>query len=97
MEATYIDLTSRRISVADLPQHVRDRLMAIEKTPQNERDRLLAALVATNWNMSKAAQKLHWSRMTLYRKTAKYHTPSRRGMQEPAPRAAPTPSPASHV
>jgi DNA-binding NtrC family response regulator len=96
MEATYIDLASRRISIADLPQHVRDRLMVIEKTPQNERDRLLAALVATNWNMSKAAQKLHWSRMTLYRKTAKYHI-SRRGMQEPAPRGAPTPSPASHV
>jgi DNA-binding NtrC family response regulator len=95
MEATYIDLTSRRISVADLPQHVRDRLMAIEKAPQNERDRLLATLVATNWNMSKAAQKLHWSRMTLYRKTAKYHI-SRRGMQA-APRGAPTPSPASHV
>jgi len=81
MEATYIDLTSRRISVADLPQHVRDQLIAIAETPQNERDRLLAALVATNWNMSKAAQKLRWSRMTLYRKTAKYHI-SRRGTQE---------------
>jgi DNA-binding NtrC family response regulator len=96
IEATYIDLASRRISIADLPQHVRDRLMAIEETSQNERDRLLAALVATNWNMSKAAQKLHWSRMTLYRKTAKYHI-SRRGTKEPAPRGAPTPSPASHV
>jgi DNA-binding NtrC family response regulator len=26
-----------------------------------------------NWNKSKAAEQLHWSRMTLYRKMAKYH------------------------
>jgi transcriptional regulator of acetoin/glycerol metabolism len=25
------------------------------------------------WNKSLAAQKLHWSRMTVYRKMAKYH------------------------
>jgi DNA-binding NtrC family response regulator len=34
---------------------------------------LLSALLATNWNVSKAAQQLHWSRMTLYRKLEKYH------------------------
>jgi DNA-binding NtrC family response regulator len=95
IEATYIELTSRRITSADLPQHVRERLMAIERAPQSERDRLLAALAATNWNMSKAAQKLHWSRMTLYRKTSKYHIS--RGMQELAPHAAPRSLPASHV
>jgi transcriptional regulator of acetoin/glycerol metabolism len=37
-----------------------------------EQDRILDALLATNWNKSLAAQKLHWSRMTLYRKLAKY-------------------------
>src|SRR5262249_50662618 len=37
MEATYVALTSRRISFADLPQHVRDRLKAIERAPQTER------------------------------------------------------------
>jgi DNA-binding NtrC family response regulator len=95
MEATYVDLTSRRIAVPDLPQHVRERLMAMETAPQHERDRLLAALVATNWNMSKAAQRLHWSRMTLYRKTAKYHI-SRRGIQRAAHETR-TPWPASHV
>jgi transcriptional regulator of acetoin/glycerol metabolism len=35
--------------------------------------RLLSALVSTNWNKSKAADKLRWSRMTLYRKMAKHH------------------------
>jgi DNA-binding NtrC family response regulator len=34
---------------------------------------VLCALFATKWNKSKAAEKLHWSRMTLYRKMAKYH------------------------
>jgi len=33
----------------------------------------VSALFATNWNKSKAAQDLRWSRMTLYRKIAKYH------------------------
>jgi DNA-binding NtrC family response regulator len=33
---------------------------------------LLAALFNTNWNKTKAAQQLQWSRMTLYRKMAKY-------------------------
>jgi hypothetical protein len=41
-----------------------------------ERERLLSALyslIFVNWNKSKAAEQLHWSRMTLYRKMAKYH------------------------
>jgi DNA-binding NtrC family response regulator len=41
--------------------------------PHNERDRLLGALCATNWNKSETARQLQWSRMTLYRKLAKYH------------------------
>jgi hypothetical protein len=40
--------------------------------PPDERARLLASLLATNWNKSKAAQRLHWSRVTLYRKMWKY-------------------------
>ena len=39
----------------------------------DERQRLLSALFSTNWNVSKAAQHLHWSRMTIYRKLEKYH------------------------
>jgi hypothetical protein len=34
---------------------------------------LLSALSQTNWNKSQAAERLHWSRMTLYRKMAKHH------------------------
>jgi transcriptional regulator with PAS, ATPase and Fis domain len=40
-------------------------------TPR-EADRLMDVLQATRWNKSKAAKRLHWSRMTLYRKIAKY-------------------------
>ena len=38
----------------------------------SERDHLLSMLLETNWNKSKAAEKLNWSRMTVYRKLAKY-------------------------
>jgi DNA-binding NtrC family response regulator len=30
-------------------------------------------LLSTKWNKSKAAEKLRWSRMTLYRKMARYN------------------------
>jgi transcriptional regulator with PAS, ATPase and Fis domain len=72
VEAIFVSLPSRRISVMDLPQHFIKQLRIREDCPQGERDRLLAALLSTNWNMSKAAQKLQWSRMTVYRKVAKY-------------------------
>ena len=39
----------------------------------SECEPLLAALFAVNWNKSKASVALHRSRMTLYRKVAKYH------------------------
>ncbi len=38
----------------------------------HEADRLMDMLQATHWNKSEAAKRLHWSRMTLYRKIAKY-------------------------
>ena len=57
----------------DLPEPFRRRLGDAEGLPLTERDQLLAALVATQWNKSQAAQQLHWSRMTLYRKLRQYH------------------------
>jgi DNA-binding NtrC family response regulator len=72
LEATFINLPSRKIRLMDLPEIFQRRLKETEGLPQSERDLLLSALFATNWNKSKAAEKLHWSRMTLYRKMAKY-------------------------
>ncbi len=48
----------------------------------NEKESILSALVSTRWNKSNASQKLHWSRMTLYRKSAKYHIISSRSKIE---------------
>jgi transcriptional regulator of acetoin/glycerol metabolism len=33
---------------------------------------MIAALTTTNWNKSRAAADLNWSRMTLYRKLRQY-------------------------
>jgi len=73
LEATFINLPSRKIAFMDLPKAFQGRLKEAEGLPEKERDRLLSVLFATKWNKSKAAQKLQWSRMTLYRKMAKYH------------------------
>lgn len=61
-----------QIKLEHLPANLR---AAIETTPslsEDERSALLSALFSAKWNKSKAARKLHWSRMTLYRKMAKY-------------------------
>jgi len=73
IEAAFVDLPLWRVSFLDLPELFYQQCQAAVGQPQNERDQVLSALLMTRWNKSKAAQKLHWSRMTLYRKMAKYH------------------------
>lgn len=73
IEAAFVNRPTRAISLADLPAHLHHRPGITAELPQHERDQLLGALFAANWNKSQAAQKLHWSRMTLYRKMTKYH------------------------
>jgi len=60
------------VTVQDLSSQF-DRLL--RSADDAERQRVLAALRASNWNKSKAAQQLQWSRMTLYRKLNKYNMP----------------------
>jgi DNA-binding NtrC family response regulator len=60
-----------RIVWMDLPEWLRRRLDERDVRP-GEQERIISALTATNWNKSKAAAQLHWSRMTLYRKLARY-------------------------
>jgi len=62
-----------RIGPEHLPARLRAYLSQTSKAPHNEKETLLSALLSTKWNMTKAAEKLQWSRMTLYRKIAKYH------------------------
>jgi transcriptional regulator of acetoin/glycerol metabolism len=73
LEATFVNDPAPQISLADLPEPFRQQCAATGRTVSDERQRLLSALFSTNWNVSKAAQQLHWSRMTLYRKLEKYH------------------------
>jgi DNA-binding NtrC family response regulator len=72
LEATLINAPSEEISPDELPPHLREKCEGVCAVMDEERKRLLSALVSTNWNKSKAADKLMWSRMTLYRKMAKY-------------------------
>ncbi len=78
VEATLINSPSRWATVSDLPDQFQRLFSDLENLNESELERLLAVLCATNWNKSKAAQKLNWSRMTLYRKMAKYRISSRK-------------------
>jgi transcriptional regulator of acetoin/glycerol metabolism len=73
LEGLAVNALDNPIQIADLPPAVRGKLAETSSVDKSERERVLAALMCTKWNMSKAAQRLHWSRMTLYRKLTKYH------------------------
>jgi DNA-binding NtrC family response regulator len=72
LESVFVNLPPGPVSSIDLPEEFRRRFGEAGQAPPRERDRLLSALSSTNWNKSKAAEQLNWSRMTLYRKMAKY-------------------------
>ena len=57
-----------RIDIDDLPEYIRRP----SHESADECGRMLAALQGCRWNKRAAARQLHWSRMTLYRKLAKY-------------------------
>jgi two-component system response regulator HydG/two-component system response regulator AtoC len=72
VEGTFVNSSADLFTEQDLPAHFRILWPALAQTEDTERDRLLDALTATRWNKSLAAERLQWSRMTLYRKMAKY-------------------------
>jgi DNA-binding NtrC family response regulator len=78
LEAAYINLPAREISYVELPNSIQRQLQVAESGSQEERMRILTALLETNWNKSTAAQKLSWSRMTLYRKITRYNIVEKR-------------------
>jgi transcriptional regulator with PAS, ATPase and Fis domain len=73
LEAAYINSSGKRIRFTDLPEGFTKRLTFSSDGVASDRDRLLAALSATHWNKSKAAQKLNWSRMKVYRTLERYN------------------------
>lgn len=72
LEGIFIDPPDDWIGVEDLPVIMSRIVPDKDLYEHNERERLLAILSSVNWNKSKAAQQLQWSRMTLYRKMSKY-------------------------
>jgi DNA-binding NtrC family response regulator len=72
VEAILVYPRSGRLDVRDFPEDFRRRLQHVCSLPAAERRRLLDALLTARWNKSRAATLLGWSRMTLYRKMAKY-------------------------
>ncbi len=72
VEAIYVNLPPQEVEQIDLPAEFLRKLKSAAGDPASERDLLLSALLCTQWNKSKAARQLNWSRMTIYRKIAKY-------------------------
>ena len=72
LEGVFVVKRSSQITAADLPDWFSERLKN-KCSVIHESSKILSVLLATNWNKSKAAGQLHWSRMTLYRKLAKYN------------------------
>lgn len=72
LESTLLTIRSSVIGFRDLPERYQTVFSRIQSQPFQERERLVSALAATNWNISKTAQQLDWSRMTVYRKLEHY-------------------------
>jgi two-component system, NtrC family, response regulator AtoC len=55
-------------------KHLPQEIWPLESRPalKPDRERIVNALRISNWNKSEAAKQLRWSRMTLYRKIARY-------------------------
>lgn len=78
VEALLVNLAPETTGIVDIPSDVMRQLAFAVGAPTTERERLLQTLTATNWNKSKAASQLHWSRMTLYRKMHEHKVELRR-------------------
>ena len=73
VEALFIDPPEgRAVRLDDLPTAFRRLFKEDRSAGEGERERLIEVLRETNWNKMEAARQMHWSRMTLYRKLAKY-------------------------
>jgi transcriptional regulator with PAS, ATPase and Fis domain len=72
VEAIFIDPPAGPVRPEHLPDAFRHLFAKYSKSGDAEKERLITILRETNWNKSRAAERLSWSRMTLYRKLSKY-------------------------
>ncbi len=86
MEATFVNLPNQQDQgKVDLPAQVTRHLLRAAQMSGTgsmqavtERTAILRALNGSNWNRTEAAKRLHWSRMTLYRKMIRYNVDEQR-------------------
>jgi DNA-binding NtrC family response regulator len=76
LETCFLNCAGNEVHAEHLPRRFREVIQTDRTIAPDERDRLFEALCATQWNKSRAAETLQWSRMTLYRKMAKYRIPN---------------------
>jgi DNA-binding NtrC family response regulator len=79
LESAALQSDDETLEVHHLPLYFTAQVRTPE--PLTEREMLCRALEQTHWNKSAAAQHLNWSRMTLYRKLAKYDLQDRPGLR----------------
>jgi DNA-binding NtrC family response regulator len=74
LERVFVTAAGPIVTLPDLPEpfHRRGGYGKPRLSPALEKELLLSALSSTNWNRTKAAGKLNWSRMKVYRKMKKY-------------------------
>jgi two-component system response regulator HydG/two-component system response regulator AtoC len=85
MEIVFLNLIPATLIVREIPEQVRGNWRVLQALPSTEREHLLGLLLSTHWNVSEAARKMHWSRMTMYRKLSKYSiSPDRTSMARSA-------------
>ncbi len=76
IEGAFADGPPTVIDYRDISPAFRAHLENGAATSMPERSRMIAALEATRWNVTRAAEKMNWSRMTFYRKMAKHQIAS---------------------
>ena len=67
VEAAGLVFDGRPLEPGELP------LFSMTQPGNDESSRVIAALERCEWNRTRAAEMLHWSRMTLYRKMKQFH------------------------
>ena len=72
IESVFIDPPEGALDFEHLPAAFQELFGQYRGTPQSERAQMISALQRSQWNKSEAAKALNCSRMTLYRKLAKY-------------------------
>jgi transcriptional regulator with PAS, ATPase and Fis domain len=76
IEGIFIDPPHGLITAASLPYYLRDAVPPGGPAAADERRRILDMLATTRWNKAASARNLKWSRVTLYRKMARYAIPA---------------------